>query len=416
MADTSLMSIPGQIDPVPVARYITPRDDGRIDLIGLPKERIRELFAGAGLDSKQAKLRAKQVFHWLYHRGVTEFEAMTDIAKTMRPWLAERFVIGRPEVVEAQHSTDGTRKWLLKTADGHEFEMVFIPDADRGTLCVSSQVGCTLNCRFCHTGTMKLVRNLTPGEIVGQVMLARDALGEWPKGSMAGLDDVEDSAEYTSDGRLLTNIVMMGMGEPLYNFDNVKSALKLVMDGDGLALSKRRITLSTSGVVPMMDRCGEEIGVNLAVSLHAVTKEIRDEIVPLNKKYGIEELLAACAAYPGASNARRITFEYVMLRDKNDSDEHARELVRLIKQYKLPAKVNLIPFNPWPGAGYECSTPERVKRFSDIVFEGGISAPVRTPRGRDIDAACGQLKTSAEKKSRAQRDREDAEAVEVAPA
>ncbi|MBL4858359.1 MAG: 23S rRNA (adenine(2503)-C(2))-methyltransferase RlmN [Erythrobacter sp.] len=416
MADTILMSIPGQIDPVPVARDITPRDDGRVDLIGLPKDRIRELFANAGLEARQAKLRAKQVFHWLYHRGVTEFEAMTDIAKTMRPWLAERFVIGRPEVVEAQHSTDGTRKWLLKTADGHEFEMVFIPDADRGTLCVSSQVGCTLNCRFCHTGTMKLVRNLTPGEIVGQVMLARDALGEWPKGSMAGLDDVEDSAEYTSDGHLLTNIVMMGMGEPLYNFDNVKSALKLVMDGDGLALSKRRITLSTSGVVPMMDRCGEEIGVNLAVSLHAVTKEIRDEIVPLNKKYGIEELLAACAAYPGASNARRITFEYVMLRDKNDSDEHARELVRLIKQYKLPAKVNLIPFNPWPGAGYECSTPERVKRFSDIVFEGGISAPVRTPRGRDIDAACGQLKTSAEKKSRAQRDREAAEAIEVAPA
>lgn len=416
MADTILMSIPGQIDPVPVARDITPRDDGRVDLIGLPKDRIRELFANAGLEARQAKLRAKQVFHWLYHRGVTEFEAMTDIAKTMRPWLAERFVIGRPEVVEAQHSTDGTRKWLLKTADGHEFEMVFIPDADRGTLCVSSQVGCTLNCRFCHTGTMKLVRNLTPGEIVGQVMLARDALGEWPKGSMAGLDDVEDSAEYTSDGRLLTNIVMMGMGEPLYNFDNVKSALKLVMDGDGLALSKRRITLSTSGVVPMMDRCGEEIGVNLAVSLHAVTKEIRDEIVPLNKKYGIEELLAACAAYPGASNARRITFEYVMLRDKNDSDEHARELVRLIKQYKLPAKVNLIPFNPWPGAGYECSTPERVKRFSDIVFEGGISAPVRTPRGRDIDAACGQLKTSAEKKSRAQRDREAAETIEVAPA
>ena len=415
MADTILMSIPGQIDPVPVARDITPRDDGRVDLIGLPKDRIRELFANAGLEARQAKLRAKQVFHWLYHRGVTEFEAMTDIAKTMRPWLAERFVIGRPEVVEAQHSTDGTRKWLLKTADGHEFEMVFIPDADRGTLCVSSQVGCTLNCRFCHTGTMKLVRNLTPGEIVGQVMLARDALGEWPKGSMAGLDDVEDSAEYTSDGRLLTNIVMMGMGEPLYNFDNVKSALKLVMDGDGLALSKRRITLSTSGVVPMMDRCGEEIGVNLAVSLHAVTKEIRDEIVPLNKKYGIGELLAACAAYPGASNARRITFEYVMLRDKNDSDEHARELVRLIKQYKLPAKVKLIPFNPWPGAGYECSTPERVKRFSDIVFEGGISAPVRTPRGRDIDAACGQLKTSAEKKSRAQRDREAAEAVEVAP-
>ncbi|EDL50140.1 23S rRNA (adenine(2503)-C(2))-methyltransferase RlmN [Erythrobacter sp. SD-21] len=421
MADTTLMSIPGQIDPVPVARDITPREDGRVDLIGLPKERIRELFETAGLQPKQAKLRAKQVFHWLYHRGVTDFEAMTDIAKTMRPWLAERFVIGRPEVVEAQHSTDGTRKWLLKTADGHEFEMVFIPDADRGTLCVSSQVGCTLNCRFCHTGTMKLVRNLTPGEIVGQVMLARDALGEWPKGNMnfdygADLDDAEDEGHYTSDGRLLTNIVMMGMGEPLYNFDNVKGALKLVMDGDGLALSKRRITLSTSGVVPAMERCGEEIGVNLAVSLHAVTKEIRDEIVPLNKKYGIEELLEACAAYPGASNARRITFEYVMLKDKNDTDEHARELVRLLKHYKLPAKVNLIPFNPWPGAAYDTSTPERVKRFSDIVFEGGISAPVRTPRGRDIDAACGQLKTAAEKKSRAQRDREAAEAAEAASA
>ena len=412
MTDTTLMSIPGQIDPVPVARDITPREDGRVDLIGLPKDRIRELFEDAGLEPKQAKLRAKQVFHWLYHRGVTDFEAMTDIAKTMRPWLTERFVIGRPDVVEAQHSTDGTRKWLLKTADGHEFEMVFIPDADRGTLCVSSQVGCTLNCRFCHTGTMRLVRNLTPGEIVGQVMLARDALGEWPKGSMAGLEVEEDSAQYTSDGRLLTNIVMMGMGEPLYNFDNVKGALKLVMDGEGLALSKRRITLSTSGVVPAMERCGEEIGVNLAVSLHAVTKEIRDEIVPLNKKYGIDELLEACAAYPGASNARRITFEYVMLKDKNDTDEHAHELVRLLKHYKLPAKVNLIPFNPWPGAPYECSTPERVKRFSEIVFEHGISAPVRTPRGRDIDAACGQLKTAAEKKSRAQRDREAAEALE----
>ena len=394
MADTTLMSIPGQVDPVPVARDITPRADGRVDLIGLPKDRIRELFADAGLDAKQAKLRAKQVFHWLYHRGVTDFAAMTDIAKTMRPWLTERFVVERPDVVEAQHSTDGTRKWLLRTADGHEFEMVFIPDA----------------------GTMRLVRNLTPGEIVGQVMLARDALGEWPKGSMAGLDTEEDSSEYRSDGRLLTNIVLMGMGEPLYNFDNVKAAMQLVMDGAGLALSKRRITLSTSGVVPMMDRCGQEIGVNLAVSLHAVTKEIRDEIVPINRKYGIEELLEACAAYPGASNARRITFEYVMLRDKNDSDEHAHELVRLIKHYRLPAKVNLIPFNPWPGAPYECSTPERVKRFSEIVFEHGISAPVRTPRGRDIDAACGQLKTAAEKKSRAQRDREAAEAEAEAAA
>ncbi len=414
------MAIPGHTDPVPVARDITPRSDGRVDLIGLPRPRIRELFEEAGLDPRQAKLRAKQVFHWLYHRGVTEFEAMTDIAKTMRPWLAERFVIGRPSVVQAQHSADGTRKWLLQTDDGHDFEMVFIPDADRGTLCVSSQVGCTLNCTFCATGTMRLVRNLTPGEIVGQVMLARDALGEWPKGTMAGLDAADEDAEdsgghYSADGRLLTNIVMMGMGEPLYNFEHVRDALHLVMDGDGLGLSKRRITLSTSGVIPMMERCGEEIGVNLAVSLHAVRKEVRDEIVPLNKKYGIEDLLQACADYPGASNARRITFEYVMLKDKNDSDEDARELVRLLRRYDLPAKVNLIPFNPWPGAGYECSTPERIRAFSDIVFEGGISAPVRTPRGRDIAAACGQLKTAAQKKSRAQSDREAAleEAIEA---
>lgn len=411
MADTNLMAIPGQVDPVPVARDITPRADGRIDLLGLTKSQIMDLFAGAGLDAKQAKLRAKQVFHWIYHRGETAFEAMTDIAKTMRPWLAERFVIARPDVVEAQHSSDGTRKWLLKTADGHEYEMVFIPDDVRGTLCVSSQVGCTLNCRFCHTGTMRLVRNLTPGEIVGQVMLARDALGEWPKGKMDFADpggEEEEEAEYRADGRLLTNIVMMGMGEPLYNFDNVRDALRIVMDGEGLALSKRRITLSTSGVVPAMARCGEEIGVNLAVSLHAVTKDVRDEIVPINRKYGIEELLQACADYPGASNARRITFEYVMLKDKNDSDDDARELVRLLKRYDLPAKVNLIPFNPWPGAPYECSTPERIKSFSNLVFEAGISAPVRTPRGRDIDAACGQLKTSAEKKSRAERDREAA--------
>jgi 23S rRNA (adenine2503-C2)-methyltransferase len=409
MQQITPMPIPGLIDPVPVPREVTPRADGRVDLIGLSRKQIITVFEQAGLDAKAAKLRAKQVFHWLYHRGVTDFEAMTDIAKTMRPWLAERFVIGRPEVVEAQVSNDGTRKWLLRTADNHDFEMVFIPDATRGTLCVSSQVGCTLNCRFCHTGTMRLVRNLTPGEIVGQVMLARDVLGEWPRGSMAGLDfdDAEDdeASDYTPDGRLLTNIVMMGMGEPLYNFDHVRDALKVVMDGDGLALSKRRITLSTSGVVPMMARAGEEIGVNLAVSLHAVTKDVRDEIVPINRKYGIEELLQACADYPGASNARRITFEYVMLRDKNDRDSDAHELVRLIKQYGLPAKVNLIPFNPWPGAPYECSTPERIKSFAKIVFDAGISAPVRTPRGRDIDAACGQLKTAAERKSRAELDR-----------
>jgi len=408
-----LMPIAGTIDPVPVARDVPLRADGRIDLMGLPREAIRAALAQAGLDAKQAKLRGKQVWHWMYHRGITDFDAMTDIAKVMRPWLAERFVVGRPDVVTAQTSEDGTRKWLLATADGHEFEMVFIPDADRGTLCISSQVGCTLNCRFCHTGTMRLVRNLNAGEIVGQVMLARDALGEWPRGAMdvADLDGGEEEdgeeavAAYQSDGRLLTNIVLMGMGEPLYNFDNVRDAMKIVMDGDGLSLSKRRITLSTSGVVPMMARAGEEIGVNLAVSLHAVTKEIRDEIVPINRKYGIDELLSACAAYPGANNARRITFEYVMLKDKNDSDADARELVRLIKHYRLPAKVNLIPFNPWPGAPYDCSDPARVKRFSDIIFESGISAPVRTPRGRDIAAACGQLKTQAQKMSRAELDR-----------
>jgi len=388
------MPIPGHIDPVPVPRAAAARPDGRIDLIGLSKDQLRETLAAAGLEPRQAKLRAKQIWHWIYNRGATDFALMTDIAKAQHPWLTERFVIGRPEVVEAQVSSDGTRKWLLRSPDGQDYEAVFIPDADRGTLCVSSQVGCTLNCTFCHTGTMRLVRNLTAGEIVGQVMLARDSLGEWPS---------------QPEGRMLTNIVMMGMGEPLYNFDAVRDALKLVMDGDGLALSKRRITLSTSGVVPMMARAGEEIGVNLAVSLHAVTKEVRDEIVPLNRKYGIEQLLQACADYPGANNARRITFEYVMLKDKNDSDAEAHELVRLLRHYQLPAKVNLIPFNPWPGAAYETSTPERVRRFSEIIFEGGISAPVRTPRGRDIDAACGQLKTAAEKKSRAELDRIAAE-------
>jgi 23S rRNA (adenine2503-C2)-methyltransferase len=391
---TAPMTIPGHIDPVPVPRPAFEAEDKRVDLVGLPREGIRQALEEAGLEPRQAKLRAKQIWHQIYNRGATSFDAMSDIAKAQRAWFAERFVVGRPQVVVEQVSTDGTRKWLLKTPDGHDFEMVFIPDADRGTLCVSSQVGCTLNCAFCFTGTMRLVRNLTAGEIVGQVMLARDSLGEWPS---------------QPEGRMLSNIVMMGMGEPLYNFDNVRDALKIVMDGDGLGLSRRRITLSTSGVVPMMARAGEEIGVNLAVSLHAVTKEVRDEIVPLNRKYGIEELLEACAAYPGANNARRITFEYVMLKDKNDSDEDAAELVRLIRKYKLPAKVNLIPFNPWPGAVYECSDEDRVRRFSDIIFEAGISAPIRRPRGRDIMAACGQLKSAAEKKSRAELDRISAE-------
>jgi 23S rRNA (adenine2503-C2)-methyltransferase len=395
------MPIPGLIDPVPVPRPHVASKDSRVDLVGRSRDDIRDALVEAGLELKQAKLRAKQIWHQIYNRGATSFEAMSDIAKPQRAWLGERFKVGRPKIEVQQVSTDGTRKWLLQTDDGHDFEMVFIPDADRGTLCVSSQVGCTLNCRFCHTGTMRLVRNLNPSEIVGQVMLARDALGEWPS---------------QPEGRMLSNIVMMGMGEPLYNFDNVRDALKIVMDGDGLGLSRRRITLSTSGVVPMMARAGAEIGVNLAVSLHAVTKEVRDEIVPLNRKYGIEELLQACADYPGANNARRITFEYVMLKDKNDSDEDARELVRLIKKYKLPAKVNLIPFNPWPGAEYECSTPERVQRFSDLVYEGGISAPVRRPRGRDIMAACGQLKSAAEKKSRAELDRIAAEKQAQIPA
>jgi len=414
------MQIPGLIDPVPVPRAVTARADGRTAIVGLTRPELIAALVVAGIPDKAAKMRAAQVWHWVYNRGVVNFDLMANIAKDTRAVLAEHFVVGRPEIAQAQVSTDGTRKWLLRFDDGNEAECVFIPDADRGTLCVSAQVGCTLNCRFCFTGTMKLVRNLTPGEIVGQVMLARDALGEWPAvgakpGVVAARDDDDDDEDdaprgnYSVEGRMLTNIVMMGMGEPLYNFESVKAALGIVMDATGLGLSKRRITLSTSGVVPMMARAGEEIGVNLAVSLHAVTKEVRDEIVPINKRYGIDELLGACAAYPAANNARRITFEYVMLKDKNDSDDDARELVRLIRKYRLPAKVNLIPFNPWPGSDYLCSDPERIARFSEIVFRGGISAPVRRPRGRDIMAACGQLKSASEKVSRAELDRRSAE-------
>jgi 23S rRNA (adenine2503-C2)-methyltransferase len=401
---TPLISLPGgPAEAVAVPRATPPRGDGRLDLVGLDRAAIAAALAGAGLvTAREARMRARQLSHWIYHRGATDFAAMSDLGKDLRGRLADHFHIGRPEIVEARVSTDGTRKWLLRSG-GEEYETVFIPDADRGTLCVSSQVGCTLNCRFCHTGTMRLVRNLTAAEIVGQVLLARDALGEWPRSAQP---TGETSAP---EGRLLTNIVMMGMGEPLYNFENVRDALRVVMDGEGLALSKRRITLSTSGVVPMMARAGEEIGVNLAVSLHAVTKEVRDVIVPLNRKYGIEELLEACAAYPGANNARRITFEYVMLDGVNDSDADARELVRLIRHYRLPAKVNLIPFNPWPGAPYRCSPPARIARFSEIVFSAGISAPIRRPRGADIMAACGQLKSASEKLSRAELDRRAAE-------
>jgi len=402
------MQIPGLVDPVTVPRVVSPRADGRTAIVGLTRPELVAALIAAGIPAASAKMRASQVWHWVYNRGVVDFALMANIAKDTKAILDANFVVGRPEIAQAQVSSDGTRKWLLRFDDGNEAECVFIPDSDRGTLCVSSQVGCTLNCRFCFTGTMKLVRNLTPGEIVGQVMLARDALGEWPAVGQKS-DAPASEADYTPEGRMLTNIVMMGMGEPLYNFEAVKAALGIVMDATGLGLSRRRITLSTSGVVPMMARAGAEIGVNLAVSLHAVTKEVRDELVPVNKRYGIEELLAACAAYPGANNARRITFEYVMLKDKNDSDDDARELVRLIRKYRLPAKINLIPFNPWPGSDYLCSDSDRIARFSDICFHAGISAPIRRPRGRDIMAACGQLKSSSEKISRAELDRRAAE-------
>jgi 23S rRNA (adenine2503-C2)-methyltransferase len=328
------------------------------------------------------KFRARQLWHWIYHRGVTDFAVMSNLAKPFRARLAERYELRRPEVAAAQASLDGTRKWLLRFDGGQEVETVHIPESDRGTLCVSSQVGCTLNCSFCHTGTQRLVRNLTAAEIVGQIMLARDALGEWPSAPNGAADD-----------RLLTNIVLMGMGEPLYNYDNVAAALKIVMDPEGLAISRRKITLSTAGVVPVIARVGAELGVNLAVSLHAVHDELRDRLVPLNRKYPIAELLDACRRYPGSSNARRITFEYVMLKGINDSPAEARELVRLLRG--IPAKVNLIPFNPWPGAPYECSDDAAIATFSDIVFAAGYSAPVRAPRGRDISAACGQLKSDS---------------------
>src|SRR5438132_302231 len=346
----------------------------RRDLVGLDRAGLAEEMEGFGAEP----FRARQLWHWIYHRGATDFAAMTNLAKGFRERLAETYELRRPEISRALASQDGTRKWLLRFADGQEVETVHIPEADRGTLCVSSQVGCTLTCSFCHTGTQRLVRNLSAAEIVGQIMVARDALGEWPS---------------PKDDRMLTNIVLMGMGEPLYNFDNVAAAMKIAMDPEGLAVSRRKITLSTSGVVPMIERCGKELGVNLAVSLHAVTDELRNTLVPLNKKYPIADLLEACRSYPGSSNARRITFEYVMLKGVNDSPAEAKELVRLLKG--IPAKVNLIPFNPWPGAPYECSSGKVIKAFSDIVFEAGYSAPVRTPRGRDILAACGQLKSES---------------------
>ena len=362
-----------------------------INILGFDRAELKSALADFGIPEKQLRMRTQQIWHWLYHRGVTDFDEMTNVAKGLRAQLKERFSAARPLVTEAQYSKDGTRKYLMKFYDGSEAETVYIPEDDRGTLCVSSQVGCTLNCKFCHTGTMRLVRNLTAAEIVAQVMVAKDDLEDWQE---------------TLQARKVTNIVMMGMGEPLYNFDEVKKALEIIMDEEGIQLSRRRITLSTSGVVPHMERCGQEIGVNLAVSLHAVRDAVRTDIMPINKKYNLDAVLTACANYPGSSNAKRITFEYTMLKGINDSDADAMELVRLMRRYKLPAKINLIPFNPWPGTEYECSDMARIRKFSDIIFENGISAPIRTPRGRDILAACGQLKSASEKKSKAQLKRD----------
>ncbi|MDX1974676.1 MAG: 23S rRNA (adenine(2503)-C(2))-methyltransferase RlmN [Rickettsiales bacterium] len=346
-------------------------------MIGLSREELIETLAAIGMPA----FRAKQIWHWIYVKGATDFSAMSTIAKDQQKLLAEHFSLERPGLAKDLVSFDGTRKWLLEFDDKNKVESVFIPEEDRGALCVSSQVGCTLSCSFCHTGTMRLVRNLTAGEIIAQALVARDGLKEWDK---------------KRTDCLFTNIVMMGMGEPLYNYEQVAKALSIIMDGEGIAISKRRITLSTSGVVPMIKRCGEELGVNLAISLHAVRDELRDELVPLNKKYPIKELLQACKDYPAANNARRITFEYVMLHDVNDSDADAKQLVRLLKG--IHAKVNLIPWNPWPGAKYETSKPQRIKAFANIINDAGYSSPIRATRGQDIFAACGQLKSDSERK------------------
>jgi 23S rRNA (adenine2503-C2)-methyltransferase len=373
------------------ASYIA--NDTRRNLVGLSRAQLTDVMADVGVPEKQRRMRMRQLWHWMYNRGVTDFSVMTDISKDMQRKLDEAFVIARPEVVTEQISSDGTRKWLLRLAPDdkgarHEIETVYIPEEDRGTLCISSQVGCTLTCTFCHTGTQKLVRNLTAGEIAGQIMLARDRIKDWPS-------DLEVNPQPPSSGRYVTNVVLMGMGEPLYNFDNVKGAIEIASDGEGLSLSKRRITLSTSGVVPEIVRAGDEIGSSLAISLHGTTDEIRNKLVPLNKKYPIAELLDACRNYPGSSNARRITFEYVMLKGVNDTKEDAKRLVQLLKG--IPAKVNLIPFNPWPGSKYECSEWDVIEAFAEILNNAGYASPVRTPRGRDIMAACGQLKSESMK-------------------
>ena len=366
--------------------------EGPINLVGLTRDALQEALIKAGTPTKQVKMRLGQLWQWIYEKGVRDFEQMTNLSKDYRALLADHFVIAIPEVVSKQVSTDGTRKYLVRIAGGHEVETVYIPESDRGTLCISSQVGCTLTCSFCHTGTQKLVRNLTAGEIIGQVMLARDDLGEWPA----------PGRNPATSARLLSNIVLMGMGEPLYNFENVRDAMNIAMDPEGIQLSRRRITLSTSGVVPEIARTATEIGCLLAVSFHATTDEIRDKLVPINKRWNIEALLDALRDYPKASNSERITFEYVMLKGINDSDADAHRLVELIKG--IPAKVNLIPFNPWPGAPYERSSNNRINAFSEIVYQAGYASPVRKPRGEDIFAACGQLKSATERARKSRKD------------
>ena len=396
------------IDPILPSGAHEPRE--KLSLVGLTRARISEALAEAGVPERQLKMRVAQLSHWIHNRGAASFDAMTNVSKEMRATLAERFTLDRPEIVSEQISVDGTRKWLLRfPAKGPrvrpaEIETVYIPEEGRGTLCVSSQVGCTLTCTFCHTGTQTLVRNLTAAEIVGQLVLARDRLGDWSGGA------APDGAVVPGDGgRFVTNIVFMGMGEPLYNLDAVRDAIEVMADGEGLGVGRRKITVSTSGVVPEMRRLGEETGAQLAISLHAVRDDLRDVIVPINRKYPIAELLEACRTYPGASNARRITFEYVMLKGVNDSPADARELVRLLAG--LPAKINLIPFNPWPASPYECSDWDTIEKFSEIVFRAGYASPVRTPRGRDIAAACGQLKSET-KRLRARERMELEEAAE----
>ena len=389
--DMSMTGASSVLEKTALETYVPPE---KPSLVGLSREDLAARLGGIGVPEKQRKMRVQQLWHWMYVRGAQSFAEMSNVSKDMRAQLEQHFTVDRPEVVAEQISSDGTRKWLLRlpgdaAGRAHEVECVYIPETDRGTLCVSSQVGCTLNCSFCHTGTQRLVRNLTAGEILGQVMVARDRLNDWV------------DRETPNGNRLVTNIVMMGMGEPLYNFDAVRDALLIMSDGDGIGISRRRITLSTSGVVPNIGRMGEETGVMLAISLHAVRDELRNELVPLNRKYPIAELLDACRNYPGASNARRITFEYVMLKGVNDSLDDAKLLVKLLKG--IPAKINLIPFNPWPGSKYECSDWEQIERFSEYIFNAGYSSPVRTPRGRDILAACGQLKSETEKLSARER-------------